>query len=171
MNDPEIEMIAAVAENNVIGSEGAMPWKLSSDLKRFKAITTGKPVIMGRKTYESIGRPLPNRTNIIVTRNQHFVADNCIVINVLHEAIEVAQEKSRSSGSGAICIIGGGEIYRQAMPYAGKLHITHVEKELGGDTVFPDIDPDIWQIESNEAVPAGEKDDYPTRYVIYVRKI
>ncbi|WP_319519969.1 dihydrofolate reductase [uncultured Martelella sp.] len=170
MNYPEIEMIAAVAENGVIGSNGDMPWKLSSDLKRFKAITVGKPVIMGRKTFESIGRPLPNRTNIIVTRNEGFKAENCIVINRLEDAVEIAQEEAQAVGAGSVCVIGGGEIYRQSMPYAGKLHITHVEKTLDGDTVFPKIDPAIWQVESSETVPAGEKDDYPTRYVVYVRK-
>ncbi len=164
----DIVMIAAVAENGVIGSNGGMPWRLSSDLKRFKAITSGNPVVMGRKTYQSIGRPLPNRTNIIVTRDPGFSAENCIVVNGLDRALEVACEEA--GGEKDICIIGGGEIYRQAMPLAGRLHITHVEKALAGDTVFPEIDPAIWRVETSEGVPAGEKDDYPTRYVVYTRK-
>ncbi|MBB4121772.1 dihydrofolate reductase [Martelella radicis] len=166
MND--IVMIAAVAENGVIGSNGDMPWRLSSDLKRFKAITSGNPVIMGRKTYQSIGRPLPNRTNIIVTRDPDFSAENCIVVNDLDRALEVARKEAGNDKD--VCIIGGGEIYRQAMSFAGRLHITHVEKALEGDTVFPEIDPAVWRVETSESVPAGEKDDYPTRYVIYARK-
>lgn len=161
-----IGIYVAVARNGVIGNEGEMPWRLSSDLKRFKAITMGKPVVMGRKTWESIGKPLPGRRNIVVTRNRDFRANGADVAASLPEALDMAQSQQAEE----VAVIGGGEIYRQAMEMADTLHVTHVEAELEGDTHFPIIDPAVWQPLLRESVPAGERDTYATEYVVYERQ-
>ena len=167
---PKIVLIAAVAENGVIGRDGGMPWRLSSDLKRFKADTLGKPIIMGRRTFDSLGRALPGRTNIVVTRNPSFDAEGCLVFNSLTDAFNASFEEARALGAGDICVIGGGQIYKDAFSQADRLLITHVNAALDGDTVFPEIKPDEWQVVEAMDFPAGEKDDYPTRYVVYERK-
>lgn len=161
-----IEIYVAVASNGIIGSNGKMPWHLSSDLKRFKAGTLGKPVIMGRKTWESIGKPLPGRRNIVVTRNRDYLAEGGETAPSLAEAVELAARDTVE----AVVVIGGGEIYRQAMETADTLHVTHVEAELEGDTRFPAIDPTRWEAVSQEKVPAGERDSFATEYVVYERR-
>ncbi|AMM84332.1 dihydrofolate reductase [Martelella sp. AD-3] len=166
----EIVIMAAVAKNGVIGNGAAMPWHLGSDFRRFKALTMGKPQIMGRKTYQSIGKPLPGRTNIIISRNPDFLAPGCIVVTSLEDAVALARKDAAEKGLDEIYVQGGGEIYRQAMTLADRLRITHVETEADGQTTFPAIDPALWQPESSENLPAGERDDYPTRYVVYARK-
>ncbi|KAA1178882.1 dihydrofolate reductase [Rhizobium tropici] len=170
MTQPIKTIVVAVSRNGIIGREGDMPWRLSSDLKRFKALTLGKPVIMGRKTFQSIGRPLPGRPNIVITRDPGFSAEGIAVVHSLEEGIEAASRLARESDVDEICILGGGEIYRQAIGVADRLLITHVEADVEGDTAFPAIDPAIWQAESELAVPAGEKDTYPTRFVSYFRR-
>jgi dihydrofolate reductase len=166
-----LAIYVAIAENRVIGREGGLPWRLSSDLKRFKADTMGKPIIMGRKTWQSIGRPLPGRLNIIVTRDKDFRAEGAEVVGSLAEAITLATARARCmAGADEICVVGGGEIYREALPLADRLHVTHVLAEVEGDTRFPDIDPDIWQLVSAIDVPAGEKDSHATRYAVYERR-
>ena len=134
MNKPTISMIAALAENRAIGKDNKLLWHISEDFKRFKAITSGHPIIMGRKTYQSIGKPLPNRSNIVVTRDTTFTAEGCIVVNSLEQGIQKAQEIDQEE----IFIIGGGELYRQGIQYADKLYLTIVHKEFDGDTFFPD---------------------------------
>ena len=159
-----VSIIVAIAENGVIGANNDMPWRLSTDLKRFKALTTGKPIIMGRKTWESFPkRPLPNRRNMVVTRNREYDAPGAELFSSLDEAFDAA-------GGDDVWVLGGGEIYAQALPRADELHVTHVEAALSGDTVFPQIDPKIWRKVAEEAVPAGEKDDYATRYTVYERR-
>lgn len=165
-NSLRIGLYAAVAENGVIGRDGDMPWHLSTDLKRFKATTMGKPVVMGRKTWESIGRPLPGRLNIVITRRQDFRPDGARVVSSLQEAIELARREGEGD---EIAVIGGGEIYAQAIAHADLLHVTHVDAAVEGDTRFPSIDPAIWTPISSEQIPAGERDSYPTRHVIYAR--
>ncbi|MBO6538546.1 MAG: dihydrofolate reductase [Rhizobiaceae bacterium] len=158
-----ISIIVAIAENGVIGANNDMPWRLSTDLKRFKALTTGKPIIMGRKTWESFPkRPLPNRRNMVVTRNREYDAPEAELFSSLDEAFDAAGDD--------VWVLGGGEIYAQALPRVDELHVTHVEAAISGDTVFPQIDPKIWCKVSEEAVPAGEKDDYATRYTVYERR-
>lgn len=164
---PQIAIVAAVARNGVIGVKNGLPWRLSTDLKRFKATTMGKPVIMGRKTWESIGRPLPGRTNIVVTRNAFYKAEGAMVAASLSEAIDMAI--SGEDMVEEVCVIGGGQIYREAMPIADRLYITRVEAEPEGDTGFPPIDEAIWRVVTQEAFPGGEKDSYATRFVIYQR--
>lgn len=162
----KIVFVVAIARNGVIGAKGGMPWRLSTDLKRFKALTMGKPVVMGRKTWESIGRPLPGRLNIVVTRDPAYRAEGAVVTRSLEEALEAAGRQDAAE----TCVIGGGEIYRQALPQADVLHVTHVDADVEGETVFPEIDPGTWRVVSSEAVGTGEKDIYPTRYVVYQRR-
>lgn len=161
-----LSLIAAVAANGVIGKEGEMPWRLSTDLKRFRRLTTGKPVIMGRKTFTSIGKPLPERTNIVVTRDPGFTAEGVEVVASPEEAVAAAA----ATGADEVMVIGGGEIYALFLPRADRLHITHVEASPKGDAHFPEIDPTVWRVVSEEPVPAGEKDTVATRYVVYERR-
>ena len=134
MKKNSISLIAALSENRVIGNKGKIPWHIPEDLKRFKKLTLGHAIIMGRKTYASIGKPLPNRTNIIITRDPHFLAQNCTVVHSLKEAIDEAKRVS----PGEIFIIGGGEIFAQALPFADKLYLTVVTGQFEGDAIFPD---------------------------------
>ncbi|MDZ7823196.1 MAG: dihydrofolate reductase [Ahrensia sp.] len=175
-----MEIIVAVSQNGVIGRDGDMPWRLSTDLKRFKEITLGKPIIMGRKTFDSIGKALPGRLNIVITRDADWQVDNVMRVGSLLAAIELAKAYLENAPEDAddpeappadeICIIGGGQIYAQAIHLADELHVTHVLAHIDGDTHFPDIDPAIWQIETEEHVPIGPKDNVATRFVVYGRK-
>lgn len=159
-----ISIIVAVAENGVIGGGNQMPWHISEDLRRFRAITTGHPVVMGRKTFESLGRPLPNRTNVVITRNPAFEAEGATVVGSLDEAL------ARFPAGEEVFVIGGGEIYRQAMPLADRLYVTHIGMPFDGDTHFPPIDPSIWFETRREEHPCGEKFPHPFRFVDYQRE-
>ncbi|RUZ71374.1 dihydrofolate reductase [Mesorhizobium sp. M7A.F.Ca.US.006.01.1.1] len=166
-----VGIYVAIAENGVIGRDGGLPWRLSTDLKRFRADTMGKPIIMGRKTYEGIGRPLPGRLNIVVTRDKTWRAEGVEVAHSLEAAVQLATVRaSRMADVDEVCVIGGGEIYAQAMLLADRLHVTHVLAAVDGDAHFPPIDPDSWRIVSAQDVPAGEKDSHPTRYSVYERR-
>ncbi len=168
-----LAIVVAVSRNGVIGRDGDMPWKLSTDLKRFKAMTLGKPMIVGRKTLDSYGgKPLPGRPHVVVTRDMTRQIEGVQIAGSLREAIDKAQAIALDIGADEIGILGGGQIYRQAIDVADVLYITHVEADIpDGDTVFPDIDSEIFEKVSEEAVPAGEKDNYPTRFAVYRRKI
>lgn len=165
-----ISFVVAVSENGVIGRDNGMPWRLSTDLQRFKKLTLGKPVVMGRKTWESLGRPLPNRTNIVITRDADYAAEGALVVPSIDEALIAGEKAAQAAGVDEICIIGGAQIYAQAMDKATHLHVTHIEASIDGDAFFGSVDPLVWQITSEEHVPAGEKDNYPTRYVVYERR-
>ena len=167
-----IAIYVAIAGNGVIGSKGGLPWRLSTDLKRFKAATMGKPIVMGRKTWESFPkRPLPGRLNIVVTRDKAYRAEGAETVSSLRDAIALAEIRARCMAvADEICVIGGGEIYRQALPLADRLHVTHVLASVDGDTVFPTIDPAVWRLASSEDVPPGEKDSHATRYAVYERR-
>jgi dihydrofolate reductase len=167
-----IAIYAAVAENGVIGREGGLPWRLSSDMKRFKAGTMGNPIVMGRKTWESFPkRPLPGRLNIVISRDPAYRAEGAKVVTSLKDALTLATAKGRCmAGAEEICIVGGGEIYRQAIGFADRLKLTHVLADIDGDTLFPEIDPAVWEVVSSEDVPAGEKDSHATRYTVYERR-
>ncbi|MCL2561297.1 MAG: dihydrofolate reductase [Rikenellaceae bacterium] len=159
-----ISIIAAVAENGVIGSGNAMPWHISEDFRRFKAITMGHPIVMGRKTFESLGRPLPGRTNVVITHDPAYgVPEGVLVIGSLDEAVALF------SADEEVFIIGGGEIYRQAMSMADKLYITRVCAPFDGDTTFPEISADEWRVVSCEAHERGEKFAHPFEFVDYTR--
>lgn len=135
MSGPRVTLIVAVSENGVIGRDLDMPWKLSTDLKRFKAMTMGKPLIMGRKTFLSVGeRPLPGRPHIIISRNADYRPDGVDVVSSLDEAFKLAKTKAAELGVDEVFVAGGGEIYRQAMPFADQLSVTHVAVKLDGDT-------------------------------------
>ncbi|MEJ5898661.1 dihydrofolate reductase [[Ochrobactrum] teleogrylli] len=168
---PVVSIIVAAAENGVIGRDNDMPWRLSTDLKRFKALTLGKPVIMGRRTWESIGRPLPGRPNIVVTRDANFQAKGVHIVGSLEEGIALGRKLAEELGAGEVCIIGGGKIYAQALPLADRVHLTRVLAAIDGDTHFPEIKSDGWRLVSSEDVPAGDKDSHPTRYMVYEKRV
>jgi dihydrofolate reductase len=164
-----VSIIAAVADNGVIGAGGAMPWRLPTDMRRFKQLTLGKPVVMGRKTYESIGKPLPGRTNIVVTRQADFRPEGVLVADSLEAALELAIAEAGKSGAAEIMVMGGGELYRQAIGRAGRLYITHVHAEPHGDARFPPIDPSRWREGSREAMAGGQTDSAACHFVVYER--
>ncbi|WP_273756302.1 dihydrofolate reductase [Bartonella sp. MM73XJBT] len=169
MNLP-ICLIAAVAENGVIGREGAMPWKLSTDLQRFKALTFGKPIIMGRKTWDSLGHPLPGRTNIVITRNGTWRAEGAVIVHSLSQACSVAKRIASQNDADAIFIIGGGEIFQQGLHIADKIFLTEVLASIKGDSFFPVFDKEKWTLVQTQYIPEGDKDSHPTRFVVYERK-
>ncbi len=169
MADPIVSIVVAVASNGVIGRDGEMPWRLSTDLKRFKALTLGHPVIMGRKTYQSIGKALAGRANIVLTRSGDFHAADAQSASTMEEALSLAVESSGKGTGRQAFVIGGGEIYALAMPLAERLHVTHVDLAPEGDAHFPVIAAREWQPVSQEVVPAGECDSAASRYVVYER--
>jgi dihydrofolate reductase len=144
-----ISLVVAMSENRVIGIENRLPWNIPEDLKRFKKITSGHPIIMGRKTFESIGRPLPNRTNIVITRNKDYREEGIVACSSLEEAIEWA---GRAPGSDEICIIGGGEIFRQALPIADRIYLTVVQWPFEGDAHFPEFDESKFKETAREPI-------------------
>ncbi|QCI65788.1 dihydrofolate reductase [Phreatobacter stygius] len=162
-------LIAAVASNGVIGRDNALLWRLKSDMAGFRAATLGKPVVMGRKTFESLGRPLPRRLNIVVTRHPGLSLAGAVVASGLDVALAVARAETLRSGATEIVVMGGAEIYAQAMAFADRLLITHVEAAPDGDTFFPLIDLSVWAGRDISAHPAGPVDDYAFRVVEYRR--
>lgn len=150
-----LSMIVAAAENNAIGKDNKLLWHLPDDLKHFKNTTKGHHIIMGRKTFESNGRPLPKRTNIIITKNKDFTADGCLIVHSMDEALEIAKNDNEPF------IIGGETIYRQAMPLAERIYLTRVHTEIEGDTFFPEIDENEWEEKSREYHEKDEKHPYP----------
>ena len=165
----DIVIIAAVAENGVIGHGGTMPWRLKSDMAHFTALTMGKPVVMGRKTWLSTSvKPLPRRTNIVVTRDATFTAPGVIVARSLEVALEAAHGDALRRGTD-VMVIGGADIYAQAIPYADRLEITQVRLAPGGDTRFPAVDPAVWREAARKPHPAGDNDDAGFDFVSYVK--
>jgi dihydrofolate reductase len=158
-----ISLVVAASTNNVIGVAGNLPWHLSDDLKRFKALTLGKPIVMGRKTFESIGRALPGRQNIVITTQTEFVADGCDVVSSPEAAIAVAADAAE------VMIIGGGEIYRLFLPMADRIYLTRVRVELEGDTVFPALDESDWLETAREEHSADDSNDYDFAILTYSR--
>ena len=159
-----ISIIAAIAKNGIIGSGNQMPWHISEDLKRFKAITSGHPVIMGRKTFESLGRPLPNRRNIVITRNPDYDKAGIETAASIDEALALFEENEE------IFIIGGGEIYRQTLPLADRMYLTWIDAEADGDTYFPPIDSEEWEIVFSERHEQGLTFPHPFEFMNYKRK-
>lgn len=165
-----IAMIAAVGENGVIGAEGAIPWRLPTDFAHFKRTTMGKPVIMGRKTFESIGKPLPGRANIVVTRRHDYAPEGAVVVHDLGEAIAVAQDIATRDGASEVIIGGGGEIYGEAMPLAERLYVTHVAAVPEGDARFPAIDAKEWEVAEDVLLARTERDSADFSVKIYRRR-
>jgi dihydrofolate reductase len=164
-----VVIAVAVADNGVIGRDNALPWRLSTDLKRFKALTVGKPVIMGRKTYLSIGKPLPARTNIVVTRDPGFRAQGVMVANSVPAALELARDDARARGANEMVVIGGTEIFAQTLPLADRLEVTHVHAHPDGDVRMPPIDAAVWREAARHHQLAGPMDDADMSFVTYVR--
>lgn len=169
MTNLPIALVVAVAENGMIGRDGDMPWHLSSDLKRFKRDTMGKPILMGRKTYESIGKALPGRLNIVISRSE-FEADDTVHASSIDAALFIAEGWAKENGAKEICFIGGGQIYKEVIGLASKLYVTHVMAAPDGDTKFPEINEAEWEPVTREEVPRGEKDSADTLYVVYERR-
>lgn len=162
----KLVLVVGMTSNGVIGRDGGLPWRLSADMRRFKATTMGKPVVMGRKTWEGLPkRPLPGRRNIVVSRDPAYDAGGgAETAGSLAGALALVADEAE------VCVIGGGEIYAQALPLADRLDVTHVLATLEGDTHFPAIDPARWREVSSEDFPAGEKDSHATRHVVYERR-
>lgn len=159
-----VSLVAAASDNNVIGKKGALPWKMPADMKFFKNLTMGHTVIMGRKTFESMGRPLPGRKNIVITRNKNFKAEGCTVLDSLTEAITMSTEENEAF------IIGGAEIYREALPLANKIYLTRIHCVLEGDAFFMQLPEKEWVETSHENHPADEKNSYSYSFIVLVRK-
>ena len=164
-----IALIVAVADNGVIGRDGQLPWRMSSDLKRFRALTMGKPIVMGRKTWESLAKPLAGRDNIVVTRDPGFVTAGALVAASLDSALEIAQMCAASRGVDEVMVIGGAEIYRLALPRAARVYLTRVHAAPAGDAVFADLDPSRWHEVDRESLPAGPRDDHAATFLVFDR--
>lgn len=162
-------LIVAVAENGVIGKDNDLPWKISSDLKYFKATTMGKPIIMGRKTFQSIGRPLPGRTNIVITRDTSYAPEGVIIAHTLDMALDVATGIAQSKALDEVMVIGGAEIYTLCLPAADKLYLTRVHGRVEGDAYFPDLEDKDWIEHSSERHAAGEKDSHDYSLIVLDR--
>jgi dihydrofolate reductase len=163
-----ISLIVAIAENGVIGRGNALPWRVSSDMRRFKALTMGKPIIMGRKQYQSVGRPLPGRDNIILTRDCGFRAPGCEVVHTIDAAIALAERRAKDRGAVEIMVIGGAETYRLAWPRAVRLYLSRIRARVEGDVRF---EPDLagWREISREEIPAGGEDEFAHAFIVYER--
>jgi dihydrofolate reductase len=166
----EIVLIVAVADNGVIGADGAIPWRLKTDMQRLKAMTLGKPIVMGRKTFVSLRRPLPGRTNIVVTRDAHFRSPGAVVTTSLADARAVATGDALRRLATEIAVIGGAEIYAQWMPYADRLEITEVHARPAGDTYFAAIDAAVWEEVARVRNSAGSDNSADFSFVTYRRR-
>lgn len=167
----EIVLIVAVAENGVIGKGNAIPWRLKADQQRFKAVTMGKPVVMGRKTFDSLRRPLPGRTNIVVTRDPDFAAAGAVVTRSVADALAVARGDALRRSATEIAVMGGAEIYAATMPVADRLEVTEVHAGIDGDTVFPPIEPSAWREIARCRNKAAADDTADYSYVTYRRRM
>ena len=168
---PHIALVVARARNGVIGRDGGLPWRLRSDLQRFKAVTLGKPCIMGRKTWDSLPlKPLPGRLNLVLSKDESFEPKGALACLTLDEAIEIAREQAVDDGVGEVCVIGGAGLFAATLPRAKRLYLTEVEAEPEGDVLFPPFDETAWTEVSCEAVPAGEKDDHAFAFRVLERR-
>jgi dihydrofolate reductase len=157
-------LVVAVARNGVIGRDNALPWRLPAELAHFKRVTMGHPIVMGRRTYESIGKPLPGRKNIVVTHNRAFEAPGCTVVTSLEEAWRAAD------GADEVCVIGGTTLFAETLPAADVIHLTEVEADVEGDTWFPPFDRGEWQEREIARHPADDRHAYPFRILELTRK-
>jgi len=169
-----LSMIVATAENNIIGKDNDMPWHLPADLAYFKKVTLGKPIIMGRKTYESIGRPLPGRRNIVISRDENYIpqgkgAERVNVVTSVEQALALVEGSEETIPE--IMVIGGGAIYKHCLPNADRLYVTHIKATIEGDTQFPSYDDGSWQKISSELRESDEKNIYDLDFSVYHRAI
>ena len=161
-----VSLIAAVADNGVIGEGRRVPWRLSTDMRRFRKLTLGKPVVMGRKTFQTLPGPLDGRLNVVVTRQQGYRPDGAATFPSLEEALTAAAAAAEEE----VMVIGGGEIYAATIDLADRLYLTHVALEPEGDVFFPEIDPVLWKRTNEDRVPAGARDSAASRFVVYDRR-
>ncbi|MGI3129592.1 dihydrofolate reductase [Halopseudomonas pachastrellae] len=159
MSEVKLALIAAMARNRVIGRDNAMPWHLPEDLRYFKAMTLGKPIVMGRKTFDSLGRPLPGRTNIVVSRQPDLRLEGAQVFASIDAALDAARQQAQVDGVDEVMVIGGDNLYRQTLERADRIYLTRIESEPEGDAWFPAFDEQAWAVVSERAVAAG--DGYP----------
>ncbi len=160
-----LSVIVAVADGGVIGCKGMMPWHISEDLRMFKRVTMGRPVVMGRRTFESLGRPLPGRINVVITRNRDRSIPGTTCVGSLDEALAMFPPDDE------VFVIGGGEIYRQAMPRADRFYLTRVHAAYDGDTTFPEWNPDEWTLVSSECHEHGTDFPHPFEFLVYERQL
>jgi dihydrofolate reductase len=161
-----ISMIVCMARNRTIGRGGSMPWHMPSDLRHFRSVTMGKPVIMGRKTFQSIGRPLPGRTNYVVSRQAGLVIPGVTVVLQVADALAAAE----AAGATEAMILGGGEIYAQVLAQTDRIYATELHVDIVGDTAFPALDPSVWQASARVPLATGSKDDYLADTLVYDRR-
>lgn len=166
----KIVLVAAIGRNNVIGRNGQLPWRLKSDLKHFRALTTNRPVVMGRKTFESMGKPLPDRTNIVLTRNLGLIVPGGVLANSMDAAMGFARQDAVRRGVDEIMIIGGGDVFERMLPKADRLELTHVHASPEGDAFFPRLEPSDWSEVKRVSYPAGPDDDAAFDVATYVRR-
>jgi dihydrofolate reductase len=167
----DLALVVARARNGVIGRDGTLPWRLKSDMAIFRATTLGKPVIMGRKTWESLPRrPLPGRLNLVLTRDPTFEAEGAIVCERFDEALEIAREQAAEDGVGEVCVIGGTAVFEAALPKARRLYLTEVDAEPEGDALFPAFDEGAWTEVRREGREAGEGDAHPFTFRVLERR-
>jgi dihydrofolate reductase len=163
-----ISIVVAVSKNGVIGKNNDLPWNLPTDRKHFKEITIGKPVIMGRKTFDSIlsrlGKPLPERKNIVITRQEDYKAEGVTIAHSIGEALKLFRNETE------VFVIGGSEIYKEALPFTDRIYLTQVETEIDGDARFPDVSVDNWTLKKAEAHKRDEKNEFDYTFLIYERK-
>ena len=159
-----ISLVVAASINNVIGRDGGLPWHLPDDLRHFKRLTTGKPIVMGRRTFESIGRPLPDRRNIVMTRDPDYTAPGCDVATSVSDVLDLV------GGADEVMIIGGGQVYRDFLARADRIYLTRVQAQLEGDTYFPEIDEAAWELVSSERHAAGEEHGYAFDLMVFERR-
>lgn len=167
---PRITLVVAVADNGVMGKNGDLPWRLPGDLKQFKEKTVGKPVVMGRTTYESLGRALPNRPNIVLSRNPLYPANDAKVVTTLDAALTLAYEEAKRLGADEISVIGGASLFSEIMQRAERMYYTEVHASPEGDTRFPPFDRDEWREVARKGPLQGAKDQYPYSFVTLERK-
>jgi dihydrofolate reductase len=161
---PLVSLIVAMAQNGVIGRANGLPWRLPEDLKRFRAFTLGKAVLMGRKTFESIGRALPGRVNLVLTRDPSWSAPGVVVVHSMEAAL------AQAAASDELVVIGGAEIYRLVLPFARRIYLTHVHADVPGDTFFPDFDPTQWDDVECRLHPADDEHAYPVTFMTLERR-
>lgn len=162
--ESRVTLVAAMARNRVIGHAGGMPWHLPADLRHFKALTSGHPVIMGRKTFESVGRPLPDRTNVVISRTSPALPDGVVLAESLASALAFAASSPR------LMIIGGGQIYSEALPFADELELTLIDADIDGDTRFPEFDWPDWSVTALRSRPADDRNSYALRFLSLTRR-
>jgi dihydrofolate reductase len=169
MNDITVSFIVAVSENGVIGRDGGLPWRLSSDLKTFRRLTMDKPIIMGRKTFQSIGKPLDGRDNIVVTRDPSFEVPGVSTCETVSDALTLGRVLATTRGAEEIMVIGGAAIYDAAFPVVDRIYLTRVHAVVEGDRHFAPLDAAVWQKVSEEALPHGPRDDHSSTLIVYDR--